>query len=84
MSTLNVSYFISRAYATSYRSQNNVNIVRSVARNLLRETKEEKRRSGGRKSPSGVQRQSPGGVWRLAAKPQKPETHAEHSTEQNT
>jgi len=31
----------------------------------------------GRKSPSEVQRQSPGGDYVLGRSPQKPETHAE-------
>ena len=52
--------------------------ARGVARNLLRGTKEG---SSGRKSPSGVQGQSPGGVCRRS--PHKLETHAEYSTEQN-
>jgi len=45
--------------------------IRGVARNLLRG---QKRESGGRKSPSGVQEQCPGEVWERS--PQKPETHA--------
>jgi len=53
-------------------------LIRGVARNFLGG---QKRRFGGRKSPSGVQGQSPVAVWGRSA--QKPETNAEHSTEQS-
>ena len=54
-------------------------VNRGVARNLLRGQQKE---SGGRKSPSGVQGQSPGGG--LGQSPQKPETNANFQLRQGT
>jgi len=58
---------------------NFIRVNRGIARNLLQGRKE---RVWGQKSPLGIQGQSPSKG--LGALPQKPETHADYSTEQNT
>jgi len=55
-----------------------IKTIRAVARNLLRGTN---RGSGDGSPPAGCRGRAPVEVW--GRNPQKPETHAEYSTEQS-